>query len=57
MCGWTEGVSGSDPERITENAGTALHCAHGAEQPELRELERTENGGGGFETGLPRVQR
>ena len=37
-----------------KDAGATLHRAYGAKQPELRELERAESSGGGFEDGLPR---
>src|SRR5438045_4485491 len=53
VCGWVEGVPGGNPERIPQDTGAAVHRTHGAQQPELRELERTKNGGGGFEAGVP----
>ena len=38
---------------IPAGAGAALHRAHGASQPELRELEGTQESGGGSEADLP----
>ena len=51
--GWAEGLSASHRDGVSENHGAVVHRAHGAGQPELRELERAPTGGPRSEVDLP----